>query len=195
MSGAFWLTGQPRRAGTGWAARAEGGWLPLVRPDYWKSGSRSQRIASSSSADGLPLHCTGAVPAAIGGVRHTWPGVLRLGKMATGPAFLGEVAAALGPVACWWLQGGSKPLFAHVAFLSPRWVDLERPSQHHQGLVTGILVKILLLEELWALYVLRHSSSGHPNPQAARLMSPSCHRNIWDFFFPPVHLEAEHNHM
>lgn len=147
------------------------------------------------SADGLPLHCTGAVPAAIGGVRHTWPGVLRLGKMATGPAFLGEVAAALGPVACWWLQGGSKPLFAHVAFLSPRWVDLERPSQHHQGLVTGILVKILLLEELRALYVLRHSSSGHPNPQAARLMSPSCHRNIWDFFFPPVHLEAEHNHM
>lgn len=47
----------------------------------------------------------------------------------------------------------------------------------------GILVKILLLEGLRALYVLRHRSAGHPNPWAARLGVPAV-IEIFGFFFP-----------
>lgn len=58
----------------------------LVRPDYWKSGSRSQRITSSLGGwPPAPLHePAGAVPAAGGGVWQTWPNILCLGRRVAG---------------------------------------------------------------------------------------------------------------
>lgn len=68
----------PRGQGSEWelGVRAV---APLVRPDYWKSGSRSQRIASSLG--GWPA---GAVPAAGGGVGQAWPSSLCLGRRVAG---------------------------------------------------------------------------------------------------------------
>lgn len=48
----------------------------------------------------------------------------------------------------------------------------------------GILTKILLLEELRALYILRHHSAGHPHPWAARLGVPAVIEIFGIFFFP-----------
>lgn len=57
----------------------------------------------------------------------------------------------------------------------------------------GILIKILLLEGLRALYILRHRSAGHPNLWAARLGVPAVIEIFVFVFFSLVHLKAEHN--